>query len=149
VALSFPTAVPVVPSRMASASGASGASLWWRIFGITGGDSQLSFPNASNQNGGLWYSGAIQAADVASFGGLAEPGDRLTRLILTIYPGSTTADAPLTLAPPSDYRGTQDVEVSDESACSVKPHGGRLPPTGVLSLFGLAMVGLFCWRRWR
>lgn len=149
VALSFATTVPVVPSRMASAGAATGSTMWWRIFGITAGDSQLSFPNATNQYGGLWYSGTIAAADVQSFGGLAEAGDRLTRLILTFYPGPNGQDAPLTLAPASDYRGTQEVVVTDDSACSVKAHPGRLQHSFVLSLFGLAMIGLFCWRRWR
>jgi hypothetical protein len=150
VAFSFPTSVPVVPSRMAGAGNSIGSGqMWWRIFGITRGDSQLSFPNVNDQYGGLWYSGAINASDVPSFAGLAEAGDRLTRLILTFYPGTTNyEDANLTLAAPGDYRGTQDVVVYDDSACSVGPNS-RLPHSCLVSLFGLAMVGLIFWRRWR
>jgi hypothetical protein len=148
VAFSFPTSVPVVPSRMASAGNSSGSQMWWRIFGITRGDTQLSFPNVTSQYGGLWYSGSINAADVPSFGGLAEPGDRLTRLILNFYSGSATSDADLTLDAAADYRGTQDVVVYDDSACSVGAKA-RLPHSCLVSLFGLAMAGLFCWRRWR
>jgi hypothetical protein len=148
VALSFPTSVPVVPSRMASAGNSSGATMWWRIFGITRGDTQLSFPNVTDQYGGLWYSGSINAADVPSLGGLAEAGDRLTRLILHFYSGSTTSDADLTLTTPADYRGIQDVVVYDDSACSVGAKS-RLPQSVLVSFLCLAMAGLFCWRRWR
>jgi hypothetical protein len=152
VALSFPTDVPVVPSRMASASSKSGGisysyNMRWRIFGITSGDSQLSFPNAVDQYSGMWYSGTIQAADAPSFGGLAVEGDRLTRLLLSFYTGSATEDSPLVLASPTDYRGTEDIVVED-SSCSMRP-SGRRHPSCVLPLFGLALVGLLCWRRWR
>jgi hypothetical protein len=122
--------------------------MWWRIFGITRGDMQLSLPGVSDQYGGLWYSGSIKAADVPSLAGLAEAGDRLTRLILSFYPGSMSADSDLTLTAPADYRGTQDFVVHDDSACSMG-NKSRLPHGGLLCLFGLAMVGLFCWRRWR
>lgn len=151
VALSFPGDVPVVPSRMAAAS-SSGTSAYagtlrWRIFGITSGDTQLSFPNATDQTAGLWYSGAIQAADAPKFGGLAEPGDRLTRLLLSFYTGSATQDAPLVLATAQDYRGTEDVLVED-SSCSMRPRG-PWRHSFLLPVFGLALVGLFFWRRWR
>jgi Uncharacterized protein conserved in bacteria (DUF2330) len=149
VALSFPTATPVVPSRMASAGGLTGSGrMAWRIFGITRGDTQLSFPNVTDQNGGLWYSGTIGAADAPSFAGLADAGDRLTRLVLTFYTTSTLADANLTLASPQDYRGTEDVVVYDDAACSLNPNG-RLPQSMLLPFLGLALAGLFCWRRWR
>jgi hypothetical protein len=152
VALSFPSAEPVVPSRMAAASSsgdnlsAYNYSMRWRIFGITSGDSQLSMPNATDQYGGLWYSGAIQAADAPKFAGLAEPGDRLTRLLLR-FSTAAAADQTLVLATPQDYRGTEDVVIQD-SSCSVRP-GRRSSRTFLLPLAGLAMVGLLCWRRWR
>lgn len=153
IALAFPTPTPVVPSRMAAASGQAGSSasygrMWWRIFGITRGDVQLSFPNATDQNGGLWYSGAVTAADAPTLGGLAEVGDRLTRLVLSFYPGSMTEDSKLTLATPQDYKGTEDVVVYDDAACAL---GSRARSTHscLLSLFGLTLVGLLCWRRWR
>jgi len=148
VAVSFPTDAPVVPSRMAGAGGASSYQMSWRIFGITAGDSQLSLQNATDQYGGLWYSGTIQPVDAPSFGGLAQPGDRLTRLVLSFYAVSATADESLTLAQPADYRGTEDIIVYDSSACSVRPHH-RLPSSRVLCLFGLATLGLFLRRRRR
>lgn len=151
VALSFPTAVPVVPSCMASAasSSTSGSQRFsWRIFGITRGDSQLGFSNGTNYDRTLWYSGAINAGDVASLSGLAEAGDRLTRLTFSFYSGTQDPDIGLTLTAPADYRGTEDVVVYDDSACSVS-RSGRLPHSLVLTLSGLALFGLLCWRRWR
>ncbi len=151
VALSFPTPVPVVPSRMASAgsSSASGSQQFsWRIFGITHGDAQLAFSGGDNYDRTLWYSGAINAGDVASLSGLAEAGDRLTRLTFSFYSGTQDPDIGLTLTAAADYRGTEDVVVYDDSACSVS-RSGRLPHSLLLSLAGLALVGLLCWRRWR
>jgi hypothetical protein len=151
VALSFPTTVPIVPSRMASAgsSSASGSQQFsWRIFGITHGDAQLGFSGGTNYDRTLWYSGAINAGDVASLSGLAEAGDRLTRLTFSFYSGTQDPDIGLTLTAPADYRGTEDVVVYDDSACSVS-RSSRLPHSLLLSLSGLALVGLLCWRRWR
>ena len=45
----------------------------------------------------------------ASFAGLAQSGDRLTRLSYSFYKSSATADVDLTLAPAQDYRGTEYV----------------------------------------
>jgi hypothetical protein len=155
VALSFPTSVPVVPSRMASAGVSPNSGYYsfsWRVFGITHGDAELAFADGTNTNHVLWYSGAINGADVPSFSGLAEAGDRLTRLTLSFsvssYSPSSDPDIGLTLAAPHDYRGTEDVVVYDDSACSV-PGTVRSPHSLLLTLFGLALVGLFCWRRWR
>ena len=120
----------------------------WRIFGITDGDVQLTFPATNSYDQVLWYSGAIKDADIASFGGLAQSGDRLTRLTYSFYKGSATADVDLSLAPAKDYRGTEDVVVHDDFACSIRPHG-RLPRSCLLSLAGLTIVALFAWRRYR
>jgi hypothetical protein len=148
VALSFPTPVPVVPSRMASAGNASGPGFSWRIFGITHGDAELAFSDGTNSNRVLMYSGAINARDVPSFSGLAEAGDRLTRLTLSFYPGLSDPDVGLTVAAPADYRGTEDVYVYDDSICSVS-RSDRSAHSFVLTLFGLALVGFACRRRWR
>ena len=148
VTLSFPTPDPVVPSRMAAADSTDAYSrVTWRIFGITHGDVQLTF-SAANSDQVLLYSGAIKDADVGSFGGVAQSGDRLTRLTYSFYKISASADVNLTLAPAQDYRGTEDVVVHDDSACSIRPHS-RLPHSGLLSLAGLTIVALFAWRRYR
>ena len=154
VALSFPTPVPVVPSRMASAGNSSGGygGFSWRIFGITHGDAELAFSDGTNSSRVLMYSGAINAGDVPSFSGLAEAGDRLTRLTLSFsvnyYNPSSDPDVGLTLAAPQDYRGTEDVYVYDDSICSVS-RSGRSAHSFALTLCGLALLGLACWRRWR
>lgn len=152
VALSFPTPEPVIPSRMASAGNASTSTTTqrfsWRIFGITHGDAQLAFSNPVYGSRMLWYSGAVSAQDVPSLSGLAEVGDRLTRLTFSFFSGTSDPDVALTLAAPADYRGTEDVLVPDDSACSVSRSGGS-PFSFLLTLFGLALVGLVCWRRWR
>jgi len=98
IALSFPTSVPVVPSAMASADAATDSSyqqVSWRIFGITHGDVQLTFSNANSYDKVLWYSGAISDASLASLGGLAATGDRLTRLALTFTKSASSTDVDL------------------------------------------------------
>jgi MYXO-CTERM domain-containing protein len=110
VKLSFPSAVPVVPSRMASASSpptSYGSGFSWRIFGITPGDQQLAFSDGANSNRVLGYSGALAAADVSSLPGLAAAGDRLTKLTLTFSYASTDPDVGLSLASAVDYRETR------------------------------------------
>ena len=151
VALSFPTPAPVVPSRMASAGNSSTPNsqrFSWRIFGITHGDAQLAFSDGANSDRVLWYSGAINAGDVPAFSGLAEASDRLTRLTYSFYSGTSDPDIGLTPAAPADYRGTEDVVVYDDSACSVG-RSSRSAHGFLLTMFGLALVGLVCWRRWR
>jgi hypothetical protein len=151
VALAFPTPEPVVPSNMANAGSSSSGSysqFSWRIFGITHGDVQLGFSSVTSSALTLWYSGAIPTGDVPSLAGLAQAGDRLTRLVLTFTSGSSYPDVGLTLAAPADYRGTEDVYVYDDAACSLNG-GARSPQSFLLTLFGLALVGLVCWRRWR
>ena len=151
VAFSFASPTPVVPSRMASAGATIGSStshqFSWRIFGITQGDTQLGFSNTAYDKV-LEYSGAIQASDVSSLAGLAEVGDRLTRLTLTFSSGSTE-DVGLTLASPSDYRATKYVPVASDSFCSLTKTPSRSGNSFLLPLLGLALAGLFCWRRWR
>jgi MYXO-CTERM domain-containing protein len=110
VKLSFASAVPVVPSRMASASAppsSYGSGFSWRIFGITPGDQQLAFADGANYNRVLGYSGALTADNVSSLAGLAAAGDRLTKLTVTFSFGSTDPDVGLALAGASDYRETQ------------------------------------------
>ena len=151
VAFSFATATPVVPSRMATAGATMASStsyqFAWRIFGITQGDTQLVFSDAAYDHV-LGYSGAIRAGDVSSLAGLAEAGDRLTRLTLTFSSGSTE-DVGLTLASPSDYRATEYVPSTSDSLCSVTKTTSRSRNHFLLTLFGLVLAGLVCRRRRR
>ncbi len=108
VKLSFASTVPVVPSRMATAgtvsTGPYSYAFSWRIFAITSGDQQLAFTDGANSNRVFGYSGALAASDVTSLAGLAQTGDRLTKLTLTFAYGSTDPDVGLSLATASDYR---------------------------------------------
>jgi hypothetical protein len=108
VKLSFAATVPVVPSRMASAGAVSTSTysygFSWRVFGITPGDQQLAFSDGANGSRVLGYSGALTAADALSLDGLAQEGDRLTKLTLTFTYGSAAPDVGLSLASASDYR---------------------------------------------
>jgi hypothetical protein len=108
VKLSFTSPVPVVPSRMATASAPLtsyyGSGFSWRIFGITPGDQQLAFSDGANSNRVLDFSGALTAADVSSLAGLAAAGDRLTKLTVTFSFGSTDPDVAFSLASATDYR---------------------------------------------
>jgi hypothetical protein len=67
---------------------------------------------------------------------------------LTFYRGSTEPDVGLALAAPQDYRGTQEIAVYDDSACSVSG-SSRSAQSALLILSGMALVGLAFWRRWR
>ena len=112
VKLSFASAVPVVPSRMATASApptSYGTGFSWRIFGITPGDQQLGFANGASSNGVFGYSGALAAADVPSLAGLALAGDRLSKLTLTFSYASTDPDVGLSLASAVDYREVRTI----------------------------------------
>ena len=150
IAFSFPTQIPVVPTRMATAGSTmptSGSTQFtWRIFGITHGTEQLGVRGASGYT--LGYSGAINTSDAPSLAGLAEAGDRLTRLIVTFNYASTDPDVTLATSTPSDYRDTEYVTVYDDSVCSVS-RTTRSAHGFLLTLFGLALASLVCWRRWR
>jgi MYXO-CTERM domain-containing protein len=111
IKFSFPSDVPVVPTRMATARGrdSSGAlsyasSFSWRIFGITDGGKQIDFATASYAARTLNFSGLLGDGDVASLAGLAVSGDRATKLTATFAYGSTDPDVSLTLATGKDYR---------------------------------------------
>jgi len=110
IKMSFPTDVPVVPSRMASAASPPttyySSSFSWRIFGITPGDKQLSFADGASYTRVLGYSGALTADNVTALAGLAQAGDRLSKLTLTFSYGATDPDIGLALAPASDFRET-------------------------------------------
>lgn len=141
VSLAFPTSSAVVPSRMASAgSTAPSSQFTWRVLGITHGDVQL------DSGSSLAFSGAIPDSALPSLAGLAQTGDRLTRLNLSFSP-TDELDVSLGTIIASDYRATEYVPASD-SFCSVT----KVSASGkhsLLALLGLAFFGLVCWQRWR
>jgi MYXO-CTERM domain-containing protein len=108
IKFSFPSPVPVVPTRMATARAkdTSGAlayatSFKWRIFGITDGGKQIGIANSTV---GPNFSGLVADADVASLAGLAVAGDRATKLTITFNYGSTDPDVGLALTAGQDFR---------------------------------------------
>jgi MYXO-CTERM domain-containing protein len=114
VQLSFASPSPVVPTRMASASATPKYTSYsngfsWRVFGITAGNQQLAFVDGVNGNRILNFSGTLAEGDTTFLAGLALPGDRLSKLTLTFFYGSTDPDVGLTLATATDYRETQTV----------------------------------------
>jgi hypothetical protein len=110
IRLDFPSATPVVPSRMATAGatvpgpGGYFPGFTWRVFGLTSGAKQIDFANGSWSHKSS-FSGALGAGDLAHLDGLAQAGDRLTKLQVW-FDGTATEDAVLTLAAPADYRET-------------------------------------------
>ncbi len=111
VKFSFPTTVPVVPTRMATARAkdTSGALSYapgfsWRIFGITDRGKQIDFVSPSYIYRERDFSGLIASDDVSALDGLAASGDRATKLTLTFAYDSTDTDVELKLATGEDYR---------------------------------------------
>jgi hypothetical protein len=122
VKLTFPTSIPVVPTRMATARSkdTSGAlsystSFSWRIFGITEASQQLGFGSGASSSRVLNFSGLVGSSDVGSMAGLAVAGDRATRMTITFNYGSTDPDIALSLVAGSDYRET--ITVVNYVAC--------------------------------
>lgn len=119
IALTFPTAVPVIPSRMATAGeqpvyvppGAETGipynyGFTWRLFGISDSSAEVATTTGS------WsvtrsFSGALGAGDLDGLTGLAAAGDRLTKLQIWFGSGASE-DVKLTRAAPSDYREIQE-----------------------------------------
>jgi hypothetical protein len=112
IKLTFPTAEPVVPTRMATArardtTGALsyGPGFSWRVFGITAGDEQLGFGSGTNSATRTSnFSGLLAAGDVTPLDGLAVAGDRAVKLNLTFSYGSTDPDVVLAKVAAKDYR---------------------------------------------
>jgi hypothetical protein len=111
VRLSFASDVPVVPSRMANAGAIKSgqSSFAWRIFGVTPGDVQLGFKDGANTYRKLSFSGVLTAAEATNLAGLAQTGDRLSKLTVTFDYGSTDPDVNLSLVAGENFREYQTV----------------------------------------
>ena len=124
IALTFPAAAPVVPTRIAAVSTSDPNPLMWRIYGVS--DQSLTVSSA-----GYYpypkFSGTLGTPELASSPALAKlaaPGDRLVKIDVQFEPSVTTAD--LTLVPGSvpDFRETvYDITYID---CD----GGTIPEAG-------------------
>jgi len=137
IALAFPTATPVVPTRMATARGrdTSGTMPYstgfsWHVYGITEGTQQLGFPTGTGNTARvLNFSGLLADADVGHLQGLAVAGDRATKLTITFNYGSTDPDVALAIVAALDYRETVTQYVAVDCDASGKPVDPNAPPS--------------------
>lgn len=109
IELAFPTATPVVPTRMAAVS-AGGRSPAWRIYGLTAPGSQLGV-TAAKYPAMLSFSDELSAASLASAPQLAKlgaAGDRLVRLEVGFGFDGLAKDLELTPATPQKMRSTRE-----------------------------------------
>lgn len=109
IELAFPTATPVVPTRMAAVS-AGGRSPAWRIYGLTGSGLQLGV-TAAKYPAMLSFSDELSAASLASAPQLAKlgvAGDRLVRLEVGFGFDGLAKDLELTPAAPQKTRSTRE-----------------------------------------
>lgn len=109
IELAFPTATPVVPTRMAAVS-AGGRSPAWRIYGLTGAGSQLGV-TAARYPAMLSYSDELSSAALATAPQLSKlgvAGDRLVRLEVGFGFDGLSKDLELTPASPQKMRSTRD-----------------------------------------
>jgi MYXO-CTERM domain-containing protein len=107
IKLSFKTAEPVVPSRMATAGNTTSSSYGfsWRVFGITDSAQQLAFVDGEGSTRKYGFAGTIPDAELPKLDGLAKSGDRLTKLTVW-FDKSQTDDVKLKFFGASDYRET-------------------------------------------
>ena len=114
VKLSFPTSIPVVPTRMATARAkdTSGTLSYatrfsWRIFGITEGSKQIGFGVGAHDTRTLNFTGLLDSTAVGALDGLAAAGDRATKVTVTFDYGSTDPDIAFSSVTAGlDYRET-------------------------------------------
>lgn len=132
VKLAFPTATPVVPSRIATAgqtlSSGYPYGFSWRVFAITDASGQIGFADAESMTRKLGFAGALTADDASKLAGLAAAGDRMTKLTLW-FDKSVTDDVAFARKAPSDLRETvYDVTYVDCSDGGVPDGDGGLVP---------------------
>jgi len=143
IKLTFPTAEPVVPTRMATARARDttgmlsyGVGFSWQVFGITAGNDQIGFADGTSSSRTLNFSGLLTATDVAQLDGLAVAGDRAVKLNLSFSYGSTDPDVALTEGAAKDYR-----EVITKSVY-VQCYDGGLVDSGPVSIGDASIVAI-------
>jgi hypothetical protein len=125
IELAFPTATPVVPTRIAAVS-AGGYSPSWRVYGLSDPASQLTITQGQYP-AMLSYGGALTATSLAGapeLAKLAAPGDRLVRLEVGFSFNGLADDLTLSTAAPQSMRATRDEIVYVDCKAGVAP-----PPT--------------------
>jgi len=111
VKFSFPTAIPVVPTRMATARSKDttgvlsyGSGFSWRIFGITAASQEIGFAAGTGSTRVRNFSGLLDSTMVSALDGLGVAGDRAGKLTITFSYGSTDPDVALSLVAGQDFR---------------------------------------------
>lgn len=139
IQLSFPSASPIIPARIAAAASQDGSydDFVWRVFALASTQLEVKTEGAYST---LRYSGAISAKHLSSYSALstmAGAGDRLTAVDVDFYPADLTSDLSFGPAPfPADYRLTEvNTTYIDCGGCSFS-----LPPAGWS--FGALSLGL-------
>jgi hypothetical protein len=149
IQLSFASAAPVVPARIAAATNPN-SGYTWRFFVVSAAQQQP----AAGVSSQLQYSGVLTAADLSShpaLGKLAHEGEWLTKLDVTFVPGELTSDIAFEASStPAPYRAViwnteyEDCESGGLFECASNAGGARNTATGVV--MGLALAAL-CRRR--
>ena len=109
IQLSFATAQPVVPARIAAAAGANSYYLNWTVFGLAAGQLGIVNGGYGAYDNKLRYSGALttdQLAAAPALAALATAGNRLVKLDVGFFTGQVTDDMRLTEGTAQDYRDT-------------------------------------------
>ncbi len=107
ITLSFASARPVVPARIASVNAVAGT---WRLFVIASTEQGLDAASRQSLSATRYFSGALRQADLSSAPELAaasRDGERLT--VLDVRLDSSAVDIGLEDTAASDFRGTKTV----------------------------------------
>lgn len=135
IQLSFASAAPVVPARIASVNGGGGT---WRLFTIAA-HQQVLDPASAGFTSKLYFSGAIDQATLSAFpaiGDVAHRDERLTVIDAKFSANTATTDLALLDGPQGDFRRTQVVYKNCVVNCSSGPGIGA----GALAGLGLWLV---------
>lgn len=135
IQLSFASAAPVVPARIASVNGGGGT---WRLFTIAA-HQQVLDPASAGFTSRLHFSGSLDQATLSAFpaiGDVAHADERLTVLDAKFSVGTATTDLTLLDGPQRDFRSTLVVTKSCVVNCSTGLGSGA----GALAGLGLWLV---------
>jgi hypothetical protein len=137
ISLSFATAQPVIPARIAAVNAGNGTPTW-RIFTIAGKQQKISDPT-SVFSSSRYFSKTLKQSELGSFSALAaasQDGERLTALDVSFGLAAVNSDLDLADDPAqADFRTKQNVY----KTCTGCATGRSLPggPVAAMLFFGL------------
>lgn len=132
IQLSFASAAPVVPARIASVNGGGGT---WRLFTIAA-HQQVLDPASAGFTSRLYFAGSLDQATLSAFpaiGDVAHADERLTVLDAKFSVGTATTDLTLLDGPQRDFRSILVVPKN----CAVNCSTGLGSGAGALAGLGL------------